>query len=448
MPDYDETNETDGFLIESKTVPGTSFRRTQTPRQPESTLDDRIGEVINHVILDHYIIFTTHLNKVFAYPANIDATFSEPVELTTFSSASPDFHIEDVQGSFRRFGVFSNNGAVLLGDSPLIEAFIQASHATEQPPLDPLPQPEIIPALQNSSVISLAFGDYHFHALHADGTISSHGTEPSGCGAFGFGSSYVPHIRGATARNGGWTPDRTLQIPSWGSDLSKGRRTIWFEPEKVQWLKDIFSRIHEAGDEGRGRFELMERSRRGFLEAIHVWGEWFEQEGRAWYRGPQPSYASSAQDTAAEADKGAYFALKIAAAGWHSAALVLVDDDKAERVRQKWLVKPKPCKVNENAGNEEAASKAISAPGEQLAAGIRAIGSWLYEKGRVFLGLAESHAAEVKEEEPVERERYVWEGQGLPRLRMANGVVMPGEQPLAQWRDKEPDFYASAGGNA
>ncbi|MCJ1478834.1 hypothetical protein MMC13_007518 [Lambiella insularis] len=440
VPGYDETSETDGFLTESKIVPGTSYQRTQTQRQPESALDGRVGEVINHIILDNYIVFVTRSNKVFVYPADVDSSFSEPAELTTFSSASPDFNIEDIQGSFRRFGVFSKDGAVLLGNSALLEAFLQASRSPEPALPSALPQPEIIAALQKSSVISLAFGDYHFLALHTDGTISSHGNEPKGCGALGLGSQDLPTLRGASRPTGGWNRDRTLQIPPWSSSLSKGLRTIWFEPEKLHWLTDMLSDKAET-DEGQGRVELMKRY---LLEALHVWGEWFEQEGRAWHRGPPSHDPSSSHDDAAEADKGAYFALKIAAAGWHSAALVLVDKDKAERVRQKWLVKPGAAAPNENAGGEEAEGEEIASPSEQLVAGVRAVGSWLYEKGRMFLGLAQRDAVEgeerkkKEEEKPVER--YVWAGQNLPRLRMANGEVMPGEQPLARWRDKEPPF--------
>ena len=47
--------------------------------------------------------------------------------------------------------------------------------------------------------------------------------------------------------------------------------------------------------------------------------EWFEQEGRAW------------DQDRGEDGLGAYFALRVSAAGWHSGALVLVNEELAQK---------------------------------------------------------------------------------------------------------------------
>ncbi|MCJ1388147.1 hypothetical protein MMC18_000992 [Xylographa bjoerkii] len=414
--------ETDGYLTQSKIVPGTSRQRHQTRAREDLSLDTRIGEVINHVVLDHYIVFITHKNKVFVYPADIDSPIAEPVELTTFSQDSPDFHIEDVQGQMCNFSIFSSNGVVLLGNSDLLRAFIEASQTTVSHLLNARHQPRILPALQNSSIISLAFGDYHFQALHSDGTISSHGTEPHGCGALGLASQKLAILRGALPDNG----DRRVSLPPWDCD---GRRTIWFEREKTMWLRHL-SNNEGYKNEAEGRLRLMARE---VAEASQVWGEWFEREGRAWHLGPRETNTATDKTRNADGDKGAYFALKISAAGWHSGALVFVDEEKAERVRQKWLVQPKPSVNRPQTYDDE------RSPLMQVMSGA---GTWLYETGRRFLGLTERDALQIEKEETVADQdpTYVWANDTLPRLRLPNGEEMPGTAPLAEWRGGEPDL--------
>ena len=459
IPEYNESEATDGYLSGSRTIPGTSYQRSLSGRLSDPTLEARTGEVISHIVLDHYIVFITHLNKVFVYPADVDTEFTEPVELTTFYQDSPDFHIEDIQGSFRNFGIFSRNGVVLLGDTNLLLSFIAASRAS--PPQVPLPQPRIVPALQNASVISLAFGDYHYHALHADGTITSYGTQPKGCGALGLGPSVQALLRGVRRPNA-MTLDETIETPTW----SDGRRTIWFEADKLRWLKEMTDEaiVSLAGqDESDGR-QRMNLTARGNNQAIQVFGEWFEREGRAWHLGPPtstsitPGSESSEPrdhtDSEAEGkqDEGAFFALKISAAGWHSGALVLVDPDKALRVRRKHLRRspapgftnpstPSAAVRNENANGEETAGQEIASPGEQLVDAVQGVGTLALRAGRWFLGLeARDAAATNRGEEDDGKEHFVWEGAPLPRLRLPGGAEMPGRGPLTAWRGGEPNF--------
>ena len=150
-----------------------------------TTAESQFGEVNHHIVLEGYIIFTTSTNRLFAHST---ASFHPedpqpaPVELTTFhqSQSSDSFEIRDLQGSFRSFAIFTASGEVLIGSRSLIDAFFNSSTASKPPPT-------LIPSLQNQSVISLAFGDYHIHALHLNGTISSFGKDPGGIGAFGLG---------------------------------------------------------------------------------------------------------------------------------------------------------------------------------------------------------------------------------------------------------------------
>ena len=419
-----EDSETDGYLTQSKVVPGTSYQRHQAQSRGPQSLDAQMGEVINHIVLDHYIVFVTHMNKVFVYPVDIDSLIAEPLELTTFSENSPDFHIEDIQGQMCNFGIFSSNGRVLLGNSDLLKAFVETSQSSMQRPLDERHQPILIPALQQSSVISLAFGDYHFLALHSDGKITSYGTEPRGCGALGLASTDLASLRGAIPSNG----DRRVSLPLWNRS---GRRTIWFEQEKIMWLSHL-STNKGYEDEAEQRLRLI---RPVVEEACQVWGEWLEREGRAWHLGHRDKnhFTDRTPDADTDADNGAYFALKITAAGWHSGALVLVDEEKAERVRQKWLVQPTPDISSYQTHSDE------QSPLIQAFYGAR---TWLYETGRLFLGLTERDALQTEDNKALGNRppSYAWESDVLPRLQLPSGAEMPGTAPLAEWRGVEPDF--------
>ena len=470
-------SETTTPVIETFTIPGTSYCRAQAQRWPSSSLEASIGEVITHIVLELHIVFITHLNKVFAYRANssLDAALV-PTELTTFALQDPDFQIQDIQGSFNKFGIFTKSGKVLFGNEDLLDAF------TSSAPRPFLPQPLLPPALQSAQVISLAFGDHHYHALHANGTITSHGNEPERCGAFGLGNPRISWFRGMILQP---NQDGTIGTPSW----SDGRRTIWFEPEKALWLEHLH--LETVKDEPAPQAVLAYNDQ----EARIVFGEWMEREGRAWSQGPQKSSLNSIAETPgpdpseerelpdtrdvdlsnnADPDAGAFFALKITAAGWHSGALVLVDHEKAERVRRKWIVPPPPPSPlpepapvadpipqprHENVGGEEAEGDEVAAPWDQLATAIRGIGNWFYEKGRWFLGLKARDDTATREGERGPEKRtemiggplirvmdeegrgtvYAWHGKPFPRIELPGGV-MPGDDEITPWRGGRPDW--------
>ena len=470
--------------IETITIPGTSYRRGQPQSWQSSSSEASIGEVISHIVLEHHIVFYTHLNKVFAFHTDRTLDPPLPTELTTFSRPDPDFQIQDLQGSYKRFGIFTKTGQVLLGTADMLE-----SYTSPLPPAS-LPEPLVPPALQYAQVISLAFGDHHYHALHANGTITSFGHEPYHCGCLGLGSPRLATFRGVTYHQNG---DGTISTPAW----SEGRRTVWFEPEKAFWLEYLHQ---EAGAENPSPQAVMARTN---TDARIAFGEWLEREGAAWSEGPQgreltdgSSHASMTTRASTgdvpgrstvsdpESERGAFFAVKITAAGWHSGAVVLVDHDKAERVRQKWIVhptsstrelpssapppasdtsaQPSPFPRHENIGGQEAEGEEVASPSEQLVTGIMGIANWFWEFGRWFLGLQARDAvantvvdegntqrmAVLDHRDTGEEEKgtmYVWNREGFPRIELPSGV-MPGEGEVKPWKGGRPNWGGQEGG--
>ena len=425
----------DGVLLETHTVPGTSFNRQRDDFHSAPSLDSSIGEVVNHVVLENHIVFFTHLNKVFAfylYPPELHFQ-NTPVELTTFSQ--PDSQVSDIQGSFRNFAVFTTNGSVLLGTSAEhLDTFCRLQSRSSSSVEAQLPQPKILGYLQNSSVTSIAFGDYHFHALHTNGTITAHGCEPKGCGALGLGSNQVaPLLRGIyCGRHQQFAHDGRLEIPSW----SNGRRTVWFEPEKRDWLEDMWEKSKEG--EARARGDLI---RQGPIEVTQVVAEWFESEGADWGRETECTDIACSTNGSGE-EMGAYFALKVTAAGWHSGALVLVDQEKADRIRRKYLVEPGAMSVPSihNALRSSGGLKQLATPETHTERSKPGLGSLLYKSfyqlGKSFLGLIDSDATAGTEEV------YAWSDQPFPRLGLPNGEAMPGEIPMTAWKGGEPVFVS------
>ena len=200
-------------------------------------------------------------------------------------------------------------------------------------------------------------------------------------------------------------------------------------------------------------------------------GDYFEREGARWEEGvTEPG------------EMPAYFALKVSAAGWHSAALVLVDEEKAERARQNHIVPPPPPpEPTPNPASEHAAGddrgegsdadreeeedhwggtwEDIDSPWEQLANTFFSILDFLYWLGRWFLGLTARDAAAATAaggggdggvggsweiavggdramnvpDGPArlaealvgrEEERYVWSEKGFPEIRRSDGGMV------------------------
>ena len=430
-------NDRDTLLLDTMTIPGTSYHRKLSKEYSELALDMSIGEVTNHIVLEGYIVFTTDMNRIFAYPTDLGPESyygrgTAPAELTTFYQSldeEPDFQISDLQGSFRSFAVFAKSGAVLTASRWFLDAFCILALSTSET----LPSPDRIPALQNSSIISIAFGDYHYHALHANGKISSYGTEPQSRGAFGLGKGKLAKLRGIRQQG----RDGKLELAHI-SRWSDGRKTVWFEEEKKMWLQDMVRKADEGEAHGQGIGDHSDSQ-------IEVLGEWFEREGREWSRGPHPythSTHEAIEQTESE-DEGAYFALKVSAAGWHSGALVLVDEAKAARVKQKYVVKLPP-------KHPSLATTISQPPGilQQMTNAVSGFARWLSGPQALESSIARSlpgpPQATQNQVEPSENENaYIWHDRPFPRLRNVTGELMPGDGPAAEWRGEEPPFPTS-----
>lgn len=432
-----EHREADAVLIDTATVPGTSSLPATTDASASESPQRRIGQVTNHIVLENYIVFTTKLNKVFLYRTDFplpEPNPPEPIELTAFYPTNPDapFEIRDLQGSFRSFAVFTTSGGVLMGNRAMLDAFYAANHESDSASAL-TPQPTVIPALQNHSIVSIAFGDHHFQALRSDGTILAYGTEPKSCGALGLG---LPKGTG---------PLRGLRATGFSANGSLGTnvgRQVWFDPTMYQWLAEMRKKAGMEGEvKARADMILVGRDRPGQnAAAVMATADYFEREGRKWEEG-----------VTGEGEMGSYFVLKVAAAGWHSAALVLVDEEKAERARLMHVVR---------SGTEETADmkkdtegegdwhggtwEDIDAPWDQLSKAVLGCVNWFWNWGRWFLGLQERdekvererrrEAQEKKQREAGDKDgvRYTWSDRPFPRLRMANGEVMPGEIEITE----------------
>lgn len=132
---------------------------------------------MSYIVLEEFIVFVTDIGKVFGCRLGTRQTFEIPSLSRTSESDSTPSAI-DVQGSFRKFAVFKNSGEVVIASQDFLFAFSERS-TTRDEQVDP---PRLIPALQNSGVISVAFGDYHFQALHSNGAITSYGRDPGTAG--------------------------------------------------------------------------------------------------------------------------------------------------------------------------------------------------------------------------------------------------------------------------
>lgn len=401
----------DAREVKEKIIPNTARR---------VSADGAIDEVLAHVVLEGVIIWCTSDSKVWACDiGHTDLDDTEPrypaTQIPGFSEDTDP--IRDIQGSFRRFVVFTASGKVLAGDVDYIQRCQEAARRTASEDFegelnanDPSKwsgldaiissRPRDVRALQDTGVISVRFGDWHYHALHSNGTITSHGHEPQSCGCLGLGESHTGgKLRGMISGPQGSRQDTKLRPVA---DI-RGRQ-IWFEHEKREWLRHL----QHAAEE-----KLAQAPDGTFWRDIlydpvpqTMFSEWIEQEGRHWDEGPAnrvAGYAEHLSQTSVKADDGlkikSHFALAIGAAGWHSGALVIVDQDMSEEVRQKWMI-----------------------PKERMA------GSFDHDEQQ--------------------HRRPVWEAEDFPRIEMPNGLQMPlltetfGGQTLGSafrpWRDGKP----------
>jgi len=115
-------------------------------------------------------------------------------------------------------------------------------------------------------------------------------------------------------------------------------REVWFQKEKKAWI-EYLANSGSNSEEAKERFEAIAQN----PEVRGEVSEWIEQVGRSWDR--KPNVKSRDED-----GLGAYFALSVAAAGWHSGALVLVNDELVQVIADS-VTDNDPLSVSDAVGN-------------------------------------------------------------------------------------------------
>ncbi|KIV87515.1 hypothetical protein PV11_03054 [Exophiala sideris] len=396
-------NHTDVMLdevhVKEKVVPGTARHHAEKGHV----------EVIKHIVLSEFLVWITNDSKIYACSLQVEndeqTEPTNPVFEVPGYGAS-DRALKDIQGQFQTFGVFTASGEVLAGDVDYLRRCAEAIQnqpdlleAGDWSVLTALlsSRPEDVPALQHTQVIALAYGDYHYHALHANGKITSYGTDSQCCGSLGFPSPETGgRFRGLRRVRPGLGRIDAQLLPV--ANL-RGRQ-VWFEPERkdwLHWLEDQLKQEH-LNDGSRSAREIFDND----TNKQSAFSEWIEQEGKHWDEGPADASTTSASSKSAQkgdsgdyANLGAYFPITIAAAGWHSGALVLFDEDRAHEIRNKWVV-----------SKEQDEEDQHPMPG-------------------AFQNLDS-------------KEEYVWQREGFPKVSLPDGCEMPGEGAPRPWRDGLP----------
>ncbi|QIW94505.1 hypothetical protein AMS68_000023 [Peltaster fructicola] len=399
--DLDEPNNAGmdvALVLQSAVVPNTN------PTGDESAAH----QVINFIVLEQIIVFNTDVGKVFVAQIiwdNRQQHIDTPVEIPL------DEHVTDVQGTFRNLAIFTDSGAVLTTTQDRLFELMRSSESTSE-------LFSRIPALQKSQVIALAFGDYHFHALHAPGYITSYGKEPQSCGALGLGGYASPEgrlrgIRHEHMRNPGMAGVRMRGDGTLVPHASLRGRQVWFEKEKREWIKFLTSGGADPG-------EAAERMRLSIGSVdYHAQGEvseWIEQEGKDW----EEKYNIRQEG---DDDLPAYFVLSVCAAGWHSGALVLVNQDLSDRITQAVELKEFDAQI----------------PTPQLEMPTTVVEAITHDSSAEDIA-THSNNPIIFAASPRAGYRYAWADDHFPRLRLRNGIEMPGSTPFDEWRYDRPHW--------
>ncbi|KAL9091953.1 MAG: hypothetical protein Q9159_001098 [Coniocarpon cinnabarinum] len=380
-----------------------SARSEAHQKDPIST-----GAVVNWILLESFLVWVTDIGRVFATHIHEDGTalITSPLELTSLvdhnavSGAGSD--ILDVQGSFRDFALLRANGEVLSSNQDMLTHLWSIRVETDSP-TQWSPRFRKIRALQHTGVIQLAFGDWHFHALHRDGHITSYGKEMSFCGSLGLGDTGIDMVRGI--KSTGFGGDGVLL-----EQCNTNGRRVFFENQMKEWMDHV-----RTGGKDKG--EAVSRMDAVFAddEQRAEVSEWFECRLRDWDRDVPASVANITNDDGL----AAFFALSVAAAGWHSGALVLQNDNKAAQIRKRYeqglLEQP------------EGQSSILSDGQSSLVDKTKALVMGL---GRSFLGLPET---EPSAETSANELAPPWQNETFPRLRLKSGQVMEGQIPIEDW---------------
>jgi SCF-associated factor 1 len=418
------------LVVTNAEVPKTSYQRVKgATRESEdaATLGAEVGAVLNYLILELYVVFVTDIGRIFCGKFGERNQVDEILELLALrnENGTPS----DVQGSFRSFAVFKNGEVITTNQDYLDMCWNSRRDNPEQENIEGLKR---IPALQQNDVISVAFGDYHFLALHSTGRITSYGKELQACGALGLGGDGDPEGRIRGIRYTDFNHDGKLLPHAY----THGRQ-VWFEPEKKKWIT-FMTNGGKDPDEAKERMRL-------FITDSSVQGEvseWIEQQGKDWDKDPELKDVD-------DDGLGSYFALSVSAAGWHSACIVLVNKKLANRVRERCIIKDSDAVEEEEVKGNSEGSSGLSIVTSSL--------SWLSAISRAFLGLRTAdrqmqdgdtrlnphsgvpdpigHGAS-----PEKGYKYTWADKSFPRLRLSDGREMPGEVEFDEWRYGRPEW--------
>ena len=443
----DNELEDAALVLESVAVPKTAITASNGSangqNQSTSSSPALVGQVCNFVVLEEVVIFNTHLGKVFVaqiFWNDQEQRAADPIELQLPASQSEDdTFVTDVQGSFQSFGVFTRSGLVLTSNQDRLMELLQGQ-------LQDRPLWTRIPALQHRKVIQLAFGDYHFHALHSPGYITSYGTEPQMCGALGLGGGRgggegrLRGIRYTTAGAGG--DGRLIQHA-----YSEGRR-VWFQRDKRAWM-------HFLASGGADAAEGMERVRQAIgspgIQCHGEVSEWIEQEGRDW----ETKFGIKCED---DDGFGCYFAMSVSAAGWHSAALVLENNELVEKLKRACEVPdptPPTPQVDPEATTDDPTSASLTswlfdltiATGADWTRWVLAMPP--YDALTAMRALTSTNGSTNQMDQfkrmnydasPRVGVSYTWANDHFPRLKLSDGTEMPGLVPFDDWRYGRPEW--------
>jgi SCF-associated factor 1 len=96
-------DETDTMLVlENDIIPKTNYQRTKgaaRESEQDKALGQEVGQVLNYILLENFLVFVTDIGKVFLY--SLDPSARQLIELTGLRSDAGSSI--DVQGSFRYF---------------------------------------------------------------------------------------------------------------------------------------------------------------------------------------------------------------------------------------------------------------------------------------------------------------------------------------------------------
>ena len=463
--------EADTWLVlKADIVPQTSYTRSRNPsatisntRASNPSIPEEFGEVIDYILMEEYVVFLTHTSRIFASKgswADECQEMSFPVEIPIPDTTS----VKALHGCFRSFAIILSNDDVLIAtpEVNLLAALFEADRSPHQPgdPSRPtVPAFRRYPCLQKRGVVSLAFGDWHWHALLRNGTILSGGIESQTCGSFGLGGHGDPEgrIRGSRykAAPGHVGPSQRDGFLLKQCYAGLGRQ-VWFEEEKRAWIRFMTS----GGSDPAEAAERMQTCAVG-ADAQGEVSEWLEQMGRNWEK--RTGVKEYDEDRL-----GSYFALSVAAGGWHSGALVLRNDELIEKIKENCIV-PNPnvetqtndsqtddLKKDDKDNPEQSAQQAAFGP-------IPGLVDWGWQSVRWAIGLSTSQSNDTSSS-PAESSRpsrpqfdrfcdpiyhgasprkgfkYIWADDPFPRLKLLNGEEMPGQIPYSDWIEGAPEW--------